>query len=73
MNAARKAGEAATLACAGDTCAQGCKCPMLFLSGARVPCVVKGLKKCSAHGDMKKSVCQKRHCKEAISMRELVT
>ena len=56
VNAARKAGEAATLACAWDKCGQGCKCPMLFFSSARVPCVIKGLKKCSACSDIKKSV-----------------
>jgi hypothetical protein len=71
VNAARKAGEAATLACVWDKCAQGCTCPILFFSGVRVPCVIKGLKKCSACGDIKKSVCQKRQCKEAIAIREL--
>ena len=49
----------------------GCKCPILFFSSARVPCVIKGLMKCSACIEIKKSVCQKRQCKEAIAMREL--
>jgi hypothetical protein len=56
-----------------DKCAQGCKCPILFFSSAHVPCVIKGLKKCSACSDIKKSVCQKRQCKEAIVIRELAT
>jgi len=38
-----------------------------------VPCVMKGLQKCSAGSDIKKSVCQKRQCKEAIAFRELAT
>jgi len=62
VNAARKVGEAATLASAWDKCAQGqgCKCPFVFFGGARMPCVILGLKKCSACGDVKKSVCAKR-------------
>jgi hypothetical protein len=56
-----------------DKCAQGCKCPILFFSSAHVPCVIKVLKKCSACSDIKKSVCQKRQCKEAIVIRELAT
>ena len=73
VNAARKVGEAATLASAWDKCAQGqgCKCPFVFFGGARMPCVILGLKKCSACGDIKKSVCAKRQCKEAIAAREL--
>jgi hypothetical protein len=50
-----------------DKGAQGCKCPILFFSGAHVPCVIK----CAACSDIKKSVCQKRQCKEAIAIREL--
>jgi hypothetical protein len=51
----------------------GCKCPILFFSSARVPCVIKGLKKCSACSEIKKSVCKKRQCKEANVIRELAT
>ena len=49
----------------------GCKCPILFFSSTRVPCVIKGLKKCSACSEIKKSVCQKRQCKKAIDIRKL--
>jgi hypothetical protein len=72
-NAARKAGTKATLTSAWDKCAQGqgCKCPIRFFGGALMPCVIKGMKKCSECLDIKKSVCGKTECKEAIAARAL--
>ena len=62
----KKVSEMAAVTVAWDKCGVACKCPLVFFGLQRFKCCpVKGMKKCSICGEIKKSTCQKQLCKTA--------
>jgi len=71
---AAKAAEVARLQAAWERCGIQCRCALVYFGGVRVgECLVKGMKKCSVCGDIKKSKCGKAPCKAALAERNAET